>query len=308
MQPRTKRAGLCCLGMLPPLTHLKPFSRGIAFMADANQGKPEVKGTLPLYKKPEPLNLQSHKGMGLKYGDRPFDFLNETHFVPLTAGEIATASAHYPVIFLGDARLPVAVMGLQQGMNLFVDPATGLYEPMRYMPGYVRRYPFVSAMHTEESDRFTVCVDSASHLMSKNPDEPFFDDKDEPTEFTKNAIEFVRMYEGEAAATNIMLKRFKELDLFEEQTTQFQPRDAQGQPTGQAQTIATYWGISGEKMRALPAETLAELRDNMYLAIIYAHMISLAQWDFILTRAQIRANGVASANVPNTMSPPPPEA
>lgn len=276
-------------------------------MADANQGMPEVQGTLPLYKKPVPLSATAHKGMGLKYGDRPFDFLNETHFVPLTAGEIPSACAHYPVIFLGEARMPVAVMGLQPGMNLFVDTQTGMYEGMRYVPGFVRRYPFVSAVHTEEKERFTVCVDAGSHLMSSdNPDEPFFTDAGEPTEFTTNAIEFVRMYESEVVATHAMLARFKELDLFEEQNTQFQPRDAQGQPVGQPQTIATYWGISGDKIRALSPEVLAELRDNMYLAIIYAHMISMAQWDFILTRAQTRAGGPAI--VPSTMSPPPPEA
>jgi hypothetical protein len=277
-------------------------------MADAKQGTPEVKGTLPLYKKPEPLNVQAHKGMGLKYGDRPFDFLNETHFVPLTGGEIASASAHYPVIFLGEARMPVAVMGLQAGSNLFVDTATGNFEPMRYLPAFVRRYPFVAAIHTEENERFTVCVDAGSHLMSNKPDEPFFTDAGELTEFSKNAIEFVRRYESEVAATNAMLARFKELDLFEEQSTQFQPRNEKGEPAGDPQTIASYWGISGEKIRALPAETLAELRDNMYLAIIYAHMISMGQWDFILNRAQMRAAGAASVVTPATMSPPPPEA
>lgn len=277
-------------------------------MADAKQDVPEITGTLPLYKKPEPLNVQAHKGMGVKFGERPFEFLNETHFVPLTIGEIAAAAAHYPVIFLGEGRLPVAVMGLQQGSNLFVDPKTGQYEPLRYIPGFVRRYPFVAAIHSGEKERFTVCIDTQSPLMSKTPDQPFFTENGELSEYSQNAVEFVRLYETEVMASNEMIARLRELDLFEQQTTQFQPRDPQGQPVGEPQTVATYWGVSNDKLRALPAETLAELRDNMYLAVIYAHMISMAQWEFIIARAQVRVAGAASVATPVTMSPPPPEA
>lgn len=277
-------------------------------MADANQGMPEIQGTLPLYKRPEPLNVQMHRGKGLKYGDRPFDFLNETHFVPITIGELATASAHYPVVFLGPNYLPVAVMGLRPGENLFVDPATGTFEQYRYLPAFVRRYPFVAASHPDDADRFTVCVDAASHLMSDNPDQPFFNDAGEPTPFMQNAIDFVRGFETDVTATNIMIKRFRELDLFEEQTTRFQPRNAQGEPEGEAIVIATYWGISNDKVRALSGDVLMELRDNAFLSVIYAHMFSQSHWELILNRASLRRQGANPAPASGTMAPPPPEA
>lgn len=277
-------------------------------MADAKQEVPGIQGTLPLYKKPEPLNVQTHKGMGVKFEERPFDFLSDAHFVPVTIGEIGAASAHYPVIFLGEGRLPVAVMGLQQGSNLFVDPATGRFEPLRYLPGFVRRYPFVAAIHPDENERFTVCIDAASSLVSNKPDQPFFTDDGELTDYSRNAVEFVRLYETEVVASNEMITRLKALDLFEQQTTKFQPRHLDGQPNGEPQTIATYWGISHDKLRALPVETLAELRDNMYLAVIYAHMISMAQWEFIIARAQARTAGAAPAAPAAPMAPPPPEA
>ncbi|MBL4544539.1 MAG: SapC family protein [Oceanicaulis sp.] len=70
-------------------------------------------------------------------------------------------------------------MGLQAGANLFVDPATGDYERFAYLPAFVRRYPFVAANHGPDSDRFTICVDTGSHLFSDNPEQPFFDDKGE---------------------------------------------------------------------------------------------------------------------------------
>jgi hypothetical protein len=276
-------------------------------MADAATGAPQIQGTLPLYKKPEPLNLEAHRGKGLKYGDRPFDFLKDTHFVPLAAGEFAPASASFPIIFLGETRIPVAVMGLTEGANLFVDPATGQFDRFAYLPGFVRRYPFVAAVHTDDKERFTLCVDVESPLMSDKPDRPFFDDKGELTPFMQNVLDIVQRFETDVLATNQMVAEFRQLDLFEEKTTSFQPRDEQGNPVGEPQVIATYWGISFEKFKALPVAKLAELRDSGALGAIYAHMISIGRWDAIIGRAAARQTG--GGTQPQTgITPPPPEA
>ncbi|MFN3834994.1 MAG: SapC family protein [Glycocaulis sp.] len=276
-------------------------------MADAATGAPQIQGNLPLFKRAEPLNLQMHKGMGLKYGDRPFDFLNEAHFVPITVGEFAQVSGSYPIIFLGSSYVPVAVMGLQAGTNLFVDPATGNFEPHGYLPAFVRRYPFVAAVHPDEKERFTLCVDAGSHLMSDQPDQPFFDENGQLTPFVQNAMDFVQRYEADAFTTMKMIEELRGLDLLEEQSTNFQPRDAEGNPVGEPQVIATYFGISQEKLRAVPEKTLAELRDNSLLGAIYAHMLSMARWEQILSRAAARQNGVLGQAQP-VMAPPPAEA
>lgn len=278
-------------------------------MADASANAPQIEGSLPLYKRPEPLNIQQHKGKGLKYGDRPFDFLSDVNLVPVTLGEIAQAGARYPIIFMGEARLPVAVMGLRQNSNLFVSPETGELEKYAYLPAYVRRYPFVAAVHKDETERFTVCVDADSHLMSDEPAEPFFTEDGQPTEFLNRAIDFVRRFEAEVATTNAFIARLKELDLFEQQQTNWQPRDANSQPVGDPIVIATYWSLSGEKLRALTPTVLAELRDNAYLGGIYAQMMSMSQWDGLTGRANARGEGPQQfAGAMNAAPPPPPQA
>lgn len=276
-------------------------------MADAATGAPQIQGTLPLYKKPEPLNLEAHRGKGLKYGDRPFDFLNETHFVPVTVGEFASAGGDYPLIFLGESKICVAVMGLQQGQNLFVDQETGNYAPFHYVPAFIRRYPFVGAIHPDQKDRFTVCVDAGSHLFSDTPDEKFFADDGKPTEFTERAIEFVRRYETDVLVTQQFVDRMNELELFEEQSTNFQPRDTKGNPVGNPQVVASYWGISLKKLGELSPEILTELRNNSYLGAIYAHILSMARWEHIMSRAAVRAGTRPSSTVapPAGMKTPP---
>lgn len=278
-------------------------------MADT-QSTPPVQGSLPLYKKPVPLNPSAHKGMGLRYTDRPFDFIATTHFFPLTLGEFGKAAGRYPIIFIGESKIPAAALGLRAGENLFVDPETGLFEQNGYVPAFVRRYPFVSAAHGGDSDQFTICIDEESHLISDKPEQPFFDDKGEPTAFTQQAIEFVRRYEFDAKNTTQFITAMEELDLFDEQEAQFQPRDAQGQPVGELQTLAKYVAFSPDKFRALDASKLAELRDNTYLGAIYAQMLSMAMWDELFSRAAARnANGQqpqSSAQPGDLSSPPPP--
>lgn len=274
-------------------------------MSDAPAGPSSVTGSLPLYKNPKPINVQAHKGKGLSFTDKPFGFLAEQHFVPLTMGEFAPASARFPVIFLGERKTPVAAMGIQAGVNLFVDPETGQFEQFAYLPAFVRRYPFVAASHTEDKERFTVCVDEGSHLYSNTPEEPFFGADDQPTPFLERAIDFVRRFENDVKTTESFVARMEELDLFDQQSATFQPRDGQGQPNGEPQVVASYWGISGEKLQKLPAETLVELRDNTYLGAIYAHMISMAAWEYVITRAALR-QGV-NATMGDLAPPPAPE-
>lgn len=276
------------------------FILGGATMADAAANQPTLSGSLPLYNKPEPLNPQQHQGKGLRYTDRPFEFLKDAHFVPVTLGEFGSAGATFPIIFLGEQKTPVAAMGLQAGANLFVNPEDSSFETFTYLPAFVRRYPFVAANHGEESDRFTVCVDAGSHLFSDNPEQPFFNDAGEPTEFTNRAIDFVRRFESDVAVTQTFVKRLNELDLFDQQQATFQPRDAQGQAQGEPQVIASYWGVSSEKLKALSPEVLAELRDNTYLGAIYAHMLSMTQWEHLIARAAQRQQGAGT--------PPPPAA
>ncbi|NIR58894.1 MAG: SapC family protein, partial [Gammaproteobacteria bacterium] len=56
----------------------------------------------------------------------------------------ASAGLDYPIIFTGPDRVPLAVLGMRAGQNLFIGD-DGVYEPNRYVPAFIRRYPFVFA-------------------------------------------------------------------------------------------------------------------------------------------------------------------
>jgi hypothetical protein len=246
-----------------------------------------------LYDNPEPLSQELHGRLGVKRLDYPFAFAATTHLVPLTVTEFQPAGLTYPVIFVGAEYTPVGVMGLREGVNLYLT-AGAPSDPEAYVPAYVRRYPFVFAAD-QTGDRMILCIDRKAELFDENGGEmPLFEGT-EPSEYTKNAMEFCREFETERRRTEEFVALLKGLDLFEVKQAVFTPRNPDGS-TGEPQVMAEYFAVSEEKLGKLPQDKLAELMANGALQQIYAHIMSLIGWERLVARSFLReqpANDVA---------------
>ena len=253
-------------------------------MADAPTNEAGLSGTVPLYRNVEPLNRERHKTFGVNVIEKPFTFLQDWHFVPAVATEFATACGSYPIVFLGEKRMPVIVMGLRQGSNLFVKD-DGNFDDDHYVPAYVRRYPFVSAANPDDQPS-TVCIDvAAEFVVSENAERPFFDEAGEPTQYTQQAVDYVSAFERDAKTTEAFVERMVALDLFEKKEVKVaNPQDPENPAT-----VAEYWGVSEEKFANLPAEKLVELRESGDLVAVISHLISLQRWERILRRTSAAA-------------------
>jgi hypothetical protein len=248
--------------------------------------QPGITGNVLFYSQPEPLSPEQHGKMGVKSMDGPFGFAKAGHAVPLTVGEFPPASMTGPIIFVGDEKLPIAVMGLNAGDNMFLRD-DGLFEAGTYVPAYIRRYPFVFA-NDDNAKQMVLCVDRAAEFFAEtNPDLAFFDADGQPSEYTKNCIEFCNNFELERQRTASFVQILKDLDLFETKTATFTPTNPDG-TAGEPQTIAEYFGVSEEKLIKLPVEKYIELRDNGALPQIYAHLMSLLGWDRLVALALVR--------------------
>jgi hypothetical protein len=244
---------------------------------------PAISGNVLFYSQPEPLSPQAHGKMGVKSMDGPFGFAKVGHAIPLTVGEFPLAAVTGPIIFVGDDKLPIAVMGLNAGENMFLRD-DGLFEPGVYVPAYIRRYPFVFA-NDDAAQKMVLCIDRAAEfVVEKNPDQPFFESDGTPSAYTKNCIEFCNNFEMERQRTMSFVQLLKDLDLFESKTSSFTPANPDGS-AGEPQKIAEYFGVSEEKLNKLPADKYIELRDNGALAQIHAHLISLVGWDRLVALA-----------------------
>ena len=244
-----------------------------------------LSGTVLFYTKPEPLNATIHGSLGVNRTDKPYRFVAQTNVVPLTVTEFFAACLSYPIIFMGDAKTPLAVMGLKQGDNLFVSPE-GDFRTDAYIPGFVRRYPFVFA-NDEDQDRMVLCVDREAPFISDKADVPFFENG-QPSAYTQNAMQFCNDFEQERRRTDTFVELMKSLDLFETRESTFQPTNPDG-TVGEPVKLAEYFAISQDRLNALAPEKFLELRDNGALQHIYAHLISLLGWDRLVAVALDRA-------------------
>jgi len=245
----------------------------------------EISGNVLFYSKPEPLNRETHGKLGLVNKVKPFGFARSGHVVPLTLSEFGQASLSFPIIFAGEDRIPLAVMGLNGGENLFIKE-DGSFADATYLPAYIRRYPFVLAGN-ETDEQMVVCIDRASDLLSESGETKLFDDKGELTQYTQDAIKFCDDFEGERRRTMAFVQLLKDLDLFELKQAVYNSRNPDG-TEAPPQLVAEYFAVSDEKLQNLPPEKLSELIKNGALGTIFAHMISLLGWDRLMAVAVAR--------------------
>lgn len=255
------------------------------------QATGDLTGNVLFYTKPEPLSVDAHGKLGVDPVERPYGFVAQSNVVPLTVTEFAPAALSYPVVFIGPQKQPVAVMGLRQDENLYVE-ASGEFRGDAYIPAYVRRYPFVFA-NDDQQQRLILCVDRGASFIKEGGQTPLFVDG-QPSDYTKQAMEFCNNFEQERLRTESFIKLLTDLDLFHTREASFTPRNADGS-AGEPQKLAEYFAIDEDKLRALAPEKLAELRDNGALGQIYAHLVSLAGWDRLIALAFQRANAMPTA-------------
>ncbi len=244
-----------------------------------------ITGAVLFYSKPEPLSKEMHAGLGLRRIAKPFAFAAGSQVAPLTVAEFPVAALSFPIIFAGERRQPLAVMGVNADANMFIEP-TGGFEAGVYIPAYIRRYPFVLA-NDSKGEQMVVCIDRAAPMLGDLPDLAFFDAAGEPTEYTQNCMKFCNDFEVEVRRTESFIDLIKDLDLFETRTQTYTPTNSDGSP-GAPQTVAEYFAISETKLKALPAEKLHELLVNGAVGQIYAHLMSLLGWDRLIALAIAR--------------------
>lgn len=235
-----------------------------------------LSGKMFLYEKPELLNAEEHGSMGFTPAEKPFDFVKAVRAIPLTMVEIGTAQRHYPIIFssLKDP-VPLAVVGILEDVNLFVDEK-GEWDPMCYVPTYLRCYPFTFAV--EKSGQLAVVVDRDAQSVTESPQFPFFVNG-EISEHTDALMQLCAQYEQERRRTQEFCKKLVELDLLVMLSAMHTPDGSDGQ-----QSMADYAGIDAQKLNDLPKDVIYDMHQAGFLSASYLHLYSLENWRHLMAR------------------------
>jgi hypothetical protein len=196
------------------------------------------------------------------------------------AVEFPQAAGEYAIVFGGSEAdpTPAAILGVRGNENLFLGD-NGLWQA-RYVPAFVRRYPFVFS-HTEE--KFVLCVDEGfSGFNRQGRGKRLFNDDGSTTAYVEGILKFLQDYQTHFLATQRFCNRVRELGLLEPMSVQLTLQ------SGPALSLGGFMGVNREKLKALPPQSLAELARTDELELIYIHLHSLRNFDRLRERLGVQ--------------------
>jgi SapC len=216
-----------------------------------------------------PLSSVEHSTWKARSTDTAPFFANQ-HAIPVTIDEFAVAQRYYPIIFsVGDAPVPLALMGLNEGVNTFVD-AEGKLLGDTYVPAYVRRYPFLLARLREDADELSLCFDPSSNTIGDFEEgEALFEDG-QPTDAVKAILGFCEQFEQAGQRTTAFMKELVDNKLLMDGEVSIQT-DAE-----QPFIYRGFQMVNEEKLRELRGDTLRKMMKSGLLPLIHAHLFSLS--------------------------------
>jgi hypothetical protein len=255
--------------------------------------------TLLIYEKAVPVSSQKHREWSVQTG-KNYSFAKHLTAVPLTAVEFPHAAAEYAIVFTGNEEnvMPSVIMGVRQNENLYVkeDNAWGA----KYIPAFVRRYPFVFASN-DEGKSFMLCIDEEySGCNQEGRGERLFDSEGNKTQYIESVLEFVKQYQAHFQLTQNFCKKLRELQLLD-------PMNAQMTLTGgQRINLTGFLAVNRDKLKALAPEKLAELAKTDELELIYMHLQSMRNFTAMVERVQGLPSTAATAGAAPAPEPPAP--
>lgn len=242
---------------------------------------------LLLYERVVPIQASVH-GMTSVQTRSGFGFASQINSVPVVAAEIAAASRDMVVVFAGnnEAVFPAALMGVEESQNLYVDDQgawTG-----RYIPAFLRRYPFVFAQ-SDDSDQLSLCIDESYDGVNQDGlGERLFDAAGERSGYLGQMLDFAAQYQVQFARTKLFCERLVRLSLLEPAVITL--RD----PEGATRQMSGFFRINRERLKSIPREELEQMFDTDELELCFLHLQSMAN---VETLSRKRADATPDARV-----------
>lgn len=256
---------------------------------------------LLFYKNAVPVNPARHANTSVKSGGS-FAFAAHVNSVPLVAAEFAEAAVQFPIVFAGEgeAIMPTAILGIEGEKNAFVDTEgkwTG-----RYIPSFIRRYPFVFSQETEDG-RLILCVDEEFEgVNTEGRGERLFDSDGQRTQYLQNVLGFLQDYQARFNRTRLYTQRLVELDLLRPMQAQFTL------PGGERRSLTGFRTVDRDRLSALDEDTVMSMFRTEELECTYLHLASVKHFASIAERSANAEEDAGEETQPAPQSEVPPVA
>jgi len=223
---------------------------------------------LLFYNQIVPLSAERHKGWFVSQ-EKDYSFTKSTHAVPLMAIEFLNAAGDYPIVFVGeeDEIMPVVLLGLKKSENIYL-AEDGSWEG-KYLPAFIRRYPFVLAQSDEQNSAYLCIDEDYPGFNQDNLGEALIDDDGSASEYTDGILRFLSQFQAEYERTKVICKRLKELNLLE-------PKQAESKlPNGQVKAMNGFYTVERSRISTLSSDVLLDLVKTGVYEMICHHLASL---------------------------------
>ena len=252
------------------------------------QGSQEMSlPTAPPYGFQEIVPLDRSHRIDLPQGRSLPPVFHSMNPLPVSFDEFAVASRDYPLVFTsadqGRTFTPVLVTGLANNNNLFVmwDKS---WDRRVYLPAYVRCYPFCVVAGPVDGRGATERVICIERRAIHERGVPLFDGNGNPTAVWEPLQKLLIACDADRLRTEGMCRHLAELQLLELFSAQVQP--AIGAPV----QLSGMYRVSESRLNQLDGSVLRGLAQNGVLGRIYAHLMSLENFQRLLSRSQAHLN------------------
>jgi len=204
-----------------------------------------------------------------------FDFASKLNVASIMVHEFSKAASIYPIVFIEDKEndkfRAVVLLGLEEGENLFVQDGKWMAS---YVPSIIRRYPFVLAQ-TEDEDKFTICIDEESGLISDTEGQLILDENGEPQELIEKVKKYLSELQQMEKFTDSFCSYLKENNMFT-------PLNMKVKFKNEIKNINGAYVVNEDRLNAISDEKYLEFKNKQYIPAIYAHLGSLSQIERLL--------------------------
>jgi len=222
-------------------------------------------GQYHLYKNIVPLTREEHGQLYIERLDN-FAYARDTNTVYVFCMEFMRVAKEYPILFnmKTDEIYPVALLGLQNGKNEFLDAKANWSG--EYVPCYIRRYPFI-LIKNDEGNVVIGIDDDYRGLNKRGRGVPLFGQVDDGPMLTE-VKDFCSKFQTHIDRTTQFCQKMKELDLL------VPVRVAESEIASKVD-FEGYAVVERQRIWDLEDEVLLELMKSDTMELLYMHLFSI---------------------------------
>ncbi len=257
--------------------------------------------TFAFYRKVVALDSNVHRNLRFATNEVNFSFARDTTAALIAGVEFAEAAGEYPIVFIRgqDKQMrPVALLGVRNGENLFVDDH-GKWDA-RYIPAFVRRYPFVMA-DVGANGQLVVCIDESCPALNAEHGELLINAEGKLEPRMNEVMQFMQNFQREFARTELIVRQLDELGLFIQQGARFDIS------SGETFQLNDFYLIDETKFGQIADDKLPQLFRSGALGLAYLHLASLVNMrkllDRVASRSEKQKQPTPPVNAPSANAP-----